>query len=69
MKRHMGHDWTTQIDGGGKKYTADSRHAHEAQGGRGSRMGDKVTDAVITTPRTSTTPSARPPRRPARSRA
>ncbi|MGY5319104.1 molecular chaperone DnaK [Neomicrococcus lactis] len=51
VKRHMGTDWTVDIDG--KKYTAQEISArtlmklkHDAE----SYLGEKVTDAVITVP-------------------
>ncbi|MDO5635291.1 MAG: molecular chaperone DnaK, partial [Micrococcus sp.] len=50
-KRHMGTDWTTEVDG--KKYTAQELSArtlmklkHDAE----EYLGEKVTDAVITVP-------------------
>ncbi|MCT2007076.1 molecular chaperone DnaK, partial [Micrococcus lylae] len=51
VKRHMGTDWTTEVDG--KKYTAQEISArtlmklkHDAE----EYLGEKVTDAVITVP-------------------
>ncbi|GAA1347122.1 molecular chaperone DnaK [Falsarthrobacter nasiphocae] len=51
VKRHMGTDWTTEVDG--KKYTPQEISArtlmklkHDAE----SYLGEKVTDAVITVP-------------------
>ena len=71
VKRHMGTDWTVEIDG--KKYTPQeiSRpHPAEAQARRrGSTWARRSRTPSSPSPHTSTTPSARPPRRPARSRA
>ncbi|MWD30588.1 Hsp70 family protein, partial [Aquicoccus sp. SCR17] len=51
IKRHMGTDWTTEVDG--KKYTPQEISArtlmklkHDAE----EYLGEKVTDAVITVP-------------------
>ncbi|MGO1885204.1 MAG: Hsp70 family protein, partial [Citricoccus sp.] len=51
VKRHMGTDWSTEMDG--KKYTAQEISArtlmklkHDAE----DYLGEKVTDAVITVP-------------------
>ena len=51
VKRHMGTDWTTDIDG--KKYTPQeisSRILMKLKGDAESYLNDKVTDAVITVP-------------------
>ena len=50
-KRHMGTDWTTEIDG--KKYTPQeisARILQKLKGDAESYLNDKVTDAVITVP-------------------
>ena len=71
VKRHMGTNWTIDIDG--KTYTAQEISARvlgklkrDAES-LPRRAGDRRRRSP--SPRTSTTPSARPPRRPARSRA
>ena len=51
VKRHMGTDWTTEIDG--KKYTPQeisARILQKLKGDAESYLNDKVTDAVITVP-------------------
>ena len=51
VKRHMGTDWTTEIDG--KKYTPQeisARTLMKLKADAESYLGDKVTDAVITVP-------------------
>ena len=51
VKRHMGTDWTTDIDG--KKYTAQeisARTLMKLKGDAEAYLNDKVTDAVITVP-------------------
>ncbi|XPP27247.1 MAG: molecular chaperone DnaK [Leucobacter sp.] len=51
VKRHMGTDWTTEIDG--KKYTAQeisARTLMKLKRDAETYLGDKVTDAVITVP-------------------
>lgn len=51
VKRHMGTDWTTEIDG--KKYTAQeisARILQKLKRDAETYLGDKVTDAVITVP-------------------
>ncbi|WP_068170501.1 molecular chaperone DnaK [Rothia sp. ND6WE1A] len=51
VKRHMGTDWTTDIDG--KKYTPQEISARilmKLKGDAESYLNDKVTDAVITVP-------------------
>ncbi|WP_449278490.1 molecular chaperone DnaK [Leucobacter sp. GX24907] len=51
VKRHMGTDWTQEIDG--KKYTAQeisARTLQKLKRDAESYLGDKVTDAVITVP-------------------
>ena len=51
VKRHMGTDWTTDIDG--KKYTPQeisARTLMKLKGDAESYLNDKVTDAVITVP-------------------
>ncbi|NHU85031.1 molecular chaperone DnaK [Kocuria sp. JC486] len=51
VKRHMGTDWTQEIDG--KKYTAQeisARTLMKLKADAESYLGDKVTDAVITVP-------------------
>ncbi|MDJ0319071.1 molecular chaperone DnaK [Pseudarthrobacter sp. PS3-L1] len=51
VKRHMGTDWTTEIDG--KKYTAQeisARTLMKLKNDAESYLGEKVTDAVITVP-------------------
>ncbi|MGY4844653.1 molecular chaperone DnaK [Kocuria sp. MNB10] len=51
VKRHMGTDWTTEIDG--KKYTAQeisARTLMKLKADAESYLGDTVTDAVITVP-------------------
>ncbi|MEU7992860.1 molecular chaperone DnaK [Rothia amarae] len=51
VKRHMGTDWTTHIDG--KKYTPQEISARilmKLKGDAESYLNDKVTDAVITVP-------------------
>jgi molecular chaperone DnaK len=61
-------DWTIEVDD--KTYTAQEISARilmKLKRDAESYLGDTVTDAVITVPPTSTTPSVRPPRRPARS--
>lgn len=68
IKRHMGEDWTTTIDG--KKFTAQQISAFVLQKLKRDAeayLGEQVTDAVITVWPTSPTRSARRPRRPARS--
>jgi molecular chaperone DnaK len=51
VKRHMGSDWTTEIDG--KKYTAQeisARTLMKLKRDAESYLGEEVTDAVITVP-------------------
>ncbi|MDO4918229.1 molecular chaperone DnaK [Kocuria sp.] len=51
VKRHMGTDWTTEIDG--KKYTPQeisARTLMKLKADAEAYLGDKVTDAVITVP-------------------
>jgi len=51
VKRHMGTDWTTEIDG--KKYTPQEISARilmKLKGDAEAFLNDKVTDAVITVP-------------------
>ena len=51
VKRHMGTDWTTEIDG--KKYTPQEIYARilmKLKGDAEAFLNDKVTDAVITVP-------------------
>ena len=51
VKRHMGTDWTTELDG--KKYTAQeisARILQKLKRDAETYLGDKVTDAVITVP-------------------
>jgi molecular chaperone DnaK len=51
VKRHMGTDWSTEIDG--KKYTAQeisARTLQKLKGDAESFLNDQVTDAVITVP-------------------
>ena len=51
VKRHMGTDWTAEIDG--KKYTPQeisARILQKLKGDAESYLNDKVTDAVITVP-------------------
>ncbi|MBX7555794.1 Hsp70 family protein, partial [Streptomyces sp. tea 10] len=51
VKRHMGTDWTTEIDG--KKYTPQeisARTLMKLKADAESYLGDTVTDAVITVP-------------------
>ena len=51
VKRHMGTDWTTEIDG--KKYTPQeisARTLMKLKGDAEAFLNDKVTDAVITVP-------------------
>ena len=51
VKRHMGTNWTTEIDG--KKYTPQeisARILQKLKGDAESYLNDKVTDAVITVP-------------------
>ena len=51
VKRHMGTDWTIDIDG--KKYTAQEISARilmKLKGDAEAYLNDKVTDAVITVP-------------------
>ncbi|MBK0417563.1 molecular chaperone DnaK [Leucobacter sp. CSA1] len=51
VKRHMGTDWSTEIDG--KKYTAQeisARTLMKLKRDAETYLGDKVTDAVITVP-------------------
>ena len=51
VKRHMGTDWSTEIDG--KKYTpqeVSARTLMKLKADAESYLGDKVTDAVITVP-------------------
>src|SRR6195952_2172157 len=51
VKRHMGTDWTTEIDG--KKYTAQeisARTLMKLKRDAESYLGEEVTDAVITVP-------------------
>ncbi|HJD50574.1 MAG TPA: Hsp70 family protein, partial [Candidatus Rothia avistercoris] len=51
VKRHMGTNWTTDIDG--KKYTAQeisARTLMKLKGDAEAYLNDKVTDAVITVP-------------------
>ena len=51
VKRHMGTDWTTEIDG--KKYTPQEISARilmKLKGDAEAFLNDKVTDAVITRP-------------------
>ncbi|MFC3481513.1 molecular chaperone DnaK [Kocuria carniphila] len=51
VKRHMGTDWSTEIDG--KKYTPQeisARTLMKLKNDAESYLGDKVTDAVITVP-------------------
>ena len=69
VKRHMGTDWSIDIDG--KAYTAQeisARTLHEAQARRRGLPGrHRHPGRHHRARRTSTTPSAPPPRRPARS--
>jgi len=68
VKRHMGTTWSNEIDG--KKYTAQeisARTLMKLKRDAEAYLGDTVTQASSRSPRTSTTPSARPRRRPGRS--
>ena len=70
VKRHIGTDWTVDIDD--KKYTPQeisARTLMKLKRDAEAYLGEDVTDAVITVPAYLRTPSARPPRRPARSQA
>ena len=68
VKRHMGTSWTVDIDG--KAYTAQEISARilgKLKRDAESYLGDTVPRPSSPCPRTSTTRSARPPRRPGRS--
>ena len=71
VKRHMGTNWSIDIDG--KAYNAQEiSRAHPAEAEarrRAATSARRSTRPSSPSPRTSTTRSARPPRRPARSRA
>ena len=69
VKRHMGTDWTVNIDG--KKFTPQQISAFVLQKLKRDAeayLGEKITDAVITVPAYFSDHSGRPPRRPGRSR-
>ena len=68
VKREIGTDWHVAIDD--KNYTAQEISARvlmKLKRDAESYLGEDITDAVITSPRTSTMPSVRPRRKPARS--
>ena len=70
VKRHMGTDWSVNIDG--KKFTPQQISAFVLQKLKRDAeayLGEKITDAVITVPAYFSDTSGRPPRRPGRSRA
>mgnify|MGYP002237727514 FL=1 len=70
VKRHMGTDWTVEIDG--KKWTPQEISAQilmKLKRDAEAYLGEPVTDASSPARHTSTTPSVRPPRTPARSQA